>query len=138
MGTMSGEDHDLIVNADGTMSLQNGGCFHQDPPIKSLWRRTGNRITFDNAALKRQLGLYLRVVRYRGYMLLVPQRQEAKIARSFGYPPHYCFWQSLMRGGLQLPRLAFRDAGRDARRNARRDGASIWQAEMTQSRLPKK
>jgi len=108
MGTMSGEDHNLILNADGTLSLQNGGCFHQDPAIKSSWRRKGNRITFDNAALRSQLGSALRIVRYRGYVLLVPQRRDAESTRLSGYSLRYCFWQNSMQaGGLRIPPLAY-------------------------------
>ncbi len=137
MGTMSGEDHNLTLNADGTLSLQNGGCFHQEPSIKSSWRQQGSQITFDNAVLKRQLGTYLRIIRYQGYLLLVPQRQEAEIAKSSGYPPYYCFWQNLMQDGLQLPQLAYRDAKRNAGQHARQFEAGLRQIEKTKSRLPK-
>ena len=109
MGTMSGEDHNLILKPNGTLSLQNGGCFHQDPAIKSSWRQRGDRITFDNAALRSQLGSVLRIVRYRGYVLLVPQRRDAGSVRSSGYPLRDCFWRNLMKGsGLQLPPLALK------------------------------
>ena len=103
MGTMGGEDHNLTLKPNGTLSLQNGGCFHQDPAIKSSWRRQGDRITFDNAVLRRQLGSSLRIVHYRGYMLLVPQR-DAESGRALGYSLRYCFWQNPnMAAGLKVP-----------------------------------
>jgi hypothetical protein len=115
MGTMMGFDCDLSIDADHTMTIQTGGCFHQDPPIKLNWRIVGDKIfwsprsipsIFSNARWKKGFGSYLSIVRVGKNIVLVPQRAETEIKRQ-GYDHEYCFWRNLMGdAGLELPKEA--------------------------------
>ncbi|RYF50603.1 MAG: hypothetical protein EOO38_05265 [Cytophagaceae bacterium] len=115
MGTMTGRDCNLILRANGTMSVQTGGCFHQDDPIELRWKITGNKIIWSNPSLthlrssdtvSKLLGTHLFVVQVGENTVLVPQTKEAIIKRK-NYHYTECFWKNLLGAkGLELPKEA--------------------------------
>ncbi len=106
MGTMTGVDCNVSVNADRTLTVQWGGCFHQDPVIKATWKISADKITWSDATLKKRLGPHLSVVGVGKNIVLVPQSNESKVKRH-GYHYEYCFWRNLMGDkGLELPKEA--------------------------------
>ena len=109
MGTMSGVDCDLTIRANKTLTVQTGGCFRRDPPIRTTWRLQGDRILLGSPALSTTFGSYLRVARYKNNLVLVPQRTSATQARPYSF--HHTFWKNTMKNGLQLPAAAYEAAG---------------------------
>lgn len=105
MGTMSGFDCNLEIRPDNTLTVQFGGCFHQDPPIKTRWKIEGDKIRFRSTALDQSLGSYLRVARYKNHFVLLPERQQAQQGQH-PYSYNHCFWRNLMKNGLQLSKDA--------------------------------
>ena len=115
MGTMMGKDCDLILHADGTMTVQTGGCFHKDEPIRVRWRITRDKITWSNAAilkplsslqLEKQFGSYLSIIQVGKNTVLVPQN-NAPVVKRESYHYQRCFWKNLMGDkGLKLPEEA--------------------------------
>jgi hypothetical protein len=109
MGTMSGVDCNLRIRADKTLTVQTGGCFHQDPAVRSKWLLRGNRILLGNPALNDSLGSHLRVVRYKNNIVLVPQRTPTTGSHPYSY--HQTFWKNTMKNGLQLSAAAYEASG---------------------------
>ena len=108
MGTASGFDCNLHLRGDHTLTVQYGGCFHQDPPLLASWDEDNNRIWLWNSEpLQQKLGNYLTIVHYKNNIVLVPEREESKVQQK-GYSPHWCFWKNLLGvGGLELPKAAY-------------------------------
>jgi len=105
MGTMSGFDCNLKISSTNTLSIQFGGCFRQDSPIKTKGKLQGNRIKFQNASLNKSLGSSLRVVKYKGHFMLIPERPQANRG-THEYSYHHSFWRNIMKNGLQLSKDA--------------------------------
>jgi len=93
MGTMTGQDCTLVFKADNTLSVQYGGCFHQDPWVRSPWSWDGERINIINPELHMKLGKFLAVSRYKSNLILVPQLEQATVAKE-GFKLAHCFWKS--------------------------------------------
>ncbi|WLT32329.1 hypothetical protein [Geothrix sp. PMB-07] len=93
MGTMTGQDCTLVFKTDKTLSVQYGGCFHQDPWIRSPWAWDGERINIINPELHTKLGKYLVVSSYKSNLILVPQLEQAAVAKD-GFKLAHCFWKS--------------------------------------------
>ena len=105
MGTMSGFDCNLKISSINTLSVQFGGCFHQDPLIETQWKLQGDRIKFQNASLNKSLGSSLRVAKYKGHFVLLPERPQANRG-THEYSYYHCFWRNTMKNGLQLSKDA--------------------------------
>ncbi len=105
MGTMSGFDCNLKINANHTLSVQYGGCFHQDPPINSGWKLQGDRIKFQNDALLKTLGSSLKIGKYKGHLVLLPERPQNSSGKT-SYALSANFWRNTMKDGLQISKDA--------------------------------
>ncbi len=105
MGTMCGLDCNLKISSDNTLTVQFGGCFHQDPAIKSRWKLQGDKIKFQNTYLNKSLGSFLRVVKYKNHFVLLPTRPQ-KHQGQHKYSHFHSFWRNTMKNGLQLSKDA--------------------------------
>jgi hypothetical protein len=105
MGTMSGFDCDLKISSTNTLSVQFGGCFHRDPAVKTQWKLQGDRIKFQSTSLNKSLGSSLRVVRYKGHLVLLPGRPQPNQGKH-KYSYSHCFWRNTLKNGLQLSKDA--------------------------------
>ena len=105
MGTMSGFDCNLKIISPNTLTVQFGGCFHSDPAIKTQWKLQGNRVRFQSKALNDSLGSSLQIIKYKGHLVLLPERQQANRG-NHKYSYYHCFWRNTMKNGLQLPKDA--------------------------------
>jgi hypothetical protein len=71
-------------------------------PITSGWRLGCRGMEITDTALRRRLGRYLSIVRYKGYVILVPESEQAYVSAN-GYNRAHCFWPNLLDGGLRWP-----------------------------------
>ena len=101
MGTMAGKDCNLIIRRNHTLVVQNGGCFHHDPPIESSWALDSKQIEFTNKSLQRQFGRHFRMVTTDKNLVLIPEKPEMNV-RKHGYVHYFCFWRNFLTNGLEL------------------------------------
>jgi hypothetical protein len=98
-----GVDCNLTINPNWTLTVQSGGCFHQDEPIESKWTLSGNRIILSDPALKNKFGPHLTIRKVGKNLVFVPQENERAV-RQRGFHHHICFWKNLLgEEGLELP-----------------------------------
>ena len=105
MGTMSGYDCNLTIRANHTLAVQYGGCFHQDPAIESGWMLQGDRIKFQNDALMKTLGSSLKIGKYKGHLVLLPERPQSSDGK-VSYALSNSFWRNTMKDGLEISKDA--------------------------------
>ena len=102
MGTATGRDCNLELQRNHILRLQEGGCFHQDPAIRTSWKLEGQKITIENPSVKQRLGTYLLIAYYRNNIVLVPEKERDEVNKH-GYIHYFCFWRNLIDNGLKLP-----------------------------------
>src|SRR5690349_1304516 len=90
MGTKAGFDCNMKIRSSTELIVQYGGCFHQGEPIRSGWVLDGDKIKLDSAELRKTLGAYLRIVRYKKNLVLVPERKQPNEGRH-KYSYVHCF-----------------------------------------------
>lgn len=105
MGTGAGYDCDLTIRPDHTLSVQYGGCFHRDPAIESGWKLQGDRIKLQNDALLKTLGSSLKIGKYKGHLVLLPERPQSSDGK-VSYALSRSFWKNTMKDGLQISKDA--------------------------------
>ena len=105
MGTMSGYDCNLTIRPNHTLAVQYGGCFYQDPAIESGWKLQGDRIKFGNDALLKTLGSSLKIGKYKGHFVLLPERPQSSDGQ-VSYALSNSFWRNTMKDGLEISKDA--------------------------------
>ena len=105
MGTMSGYDCNLQIRADNTLSVQFGGCFHRDPAIETRWKLQADRINFQNANLVKTLGSSLKIGKYKGHLVLLPERSQGANGKN-SYALSQSFWRNTMKDRLEISKDA--------------------------------
>ena len=104
MGTMMGSDCNLHIDATNTLKIEFGGCFGQDPIIQTHWKFKDDKILFLSSNLNSSLGIYLAIDRYKGHVVLIPERNSNFGVQNYSYSR--CFWRNLMKDGLELSKDA--------------------------------
>ncbi len=105
MGTMSGFDCNMKIESANTLTVQFRGCFHKDPVIQTQWKLVGDKIKFQSTSLNKSLGSTLRVAKYKGHLVLLPERPQPNRG-NHEYSYYHSFWRNTMKNGLQLSKDA--------------------------------
>ena len=103
MGTMMGEDCNLIVKQDFMLKVRFGGCFSSEPWVESPFQVEGDKIVLGESSLRRKFGKYLSHEIYKANDVLVPEVNKDDVSTN-GFRQDHCFWRNLLgEKGLELP-----------------------------------
>ena len=102
-----GHDVGLRLQSDDSAQPHFGGSIRRllssRPRIETGWKLQGDRIVFQNHALLKTLGSSLKIGKYKGHLVLLPERPQTSDSKR-SYALSNSFWRNTMEDGLEVPK----------------------------------